>query len=186
MKSRFPAISTRSLFIYLIHFYFVLFSSFFFISTSAFRNKSNIFFTATSSWHFHLHQRHGDMYFLEGDLCVRDLFVCLWRVYVCVHACKHALFSYKGTRITSTINTTMRTSNTIIITIISLSKWRFSWCNVYRPRKWTRRHGFKSWTRLIAFQIALISLGKVWIQLFSLQLWVNSRTDCVLQPCWGN
>ena len=30
---------------------------------------------------------------------------------------------------------------------------------------------------LIAFHIALIPLGKVWIQLFSLQLWVNSRTD---------
>ena len=27
------------------------------------------------------------------------------------------------------------------------------------------------------FTIALIPLGKVWIQLFSLQLWVNSRTD---------
>ena len=43
-------------------------------------------------------------------------------------------------------------------------------------------HGDKSWTRLIAFHIALIPLGKVWIQLFSLQLWVNSRADCVLQP----
>ena len=32
----------------------------------------------------------------------------------------------------------------------------------------------------------LIPLGKVWIQLFSLQLWVNSRTDRVLQPWWGN
>ena len=30
-------------------------------------------------------------------------------------------------------------------------------------------HKFKSWTRLIAFHIALIPLGKVWIQLFSLQ-----------------
>ena len=49
--------------------------------------------------------------------------------------------------------------------------------NGYRRRKWTRRHEFKSWTRLIAFHIALIPLGKVWIQLFSLQLWVNSRTD---------
>ena len=49
--------------------------------------------------------------------------------------------------------------------------------NGYRRRKWTRRHEFKSWTRLIAFHIALILLGKVWIQLFSLQLWVNSRTD---------
>ena len=30
---------------------------------------------------------------------------------------------------------------------------------------------------LIVFHIALIPLGKVWIQLFSLQLWVNSRAD---------
>ena len=51
------------------------------------------------------------------------------------------------------------------------------WCNGYRRRNWTRRHEFKSWTRLIAFHIALIPLGKVWIQLFSLQLWVNSRAD---------
>ena len=63
---------------------------------------------------------------------------------------------------------------------------RCSWCNGYRRRKWTRQHEFKSWTRLIAFHIALIPLGKVWIQLFSLQLWVNSRTDWVLQPWWGN
>ena len=48
------------------------------------------------------------------------------------------------------------------------------WCNGYRRRKWTRRHEFKFWTRLIAFHIALIPLGKVWIQLFSLQLWINS------------
>ena len=30
---------------------------------------------------------------------------------------------------------------------------------------------------LTAFHIALISLGKVWIQLFFLHLWVNSRAD---------
>ena len=30
---------------------------------------------------------------------------------------------------------------------------------------------------MVAFHIALIPLGKVWIQLFSLQLWVNSRAD---------
>ena len=51
------------------------------------------------------------------------------------------------------------------------------WCYGYRHRKWIRRHEFKSWTRLIAFHIALIPLGKVWIQLFSLQLWINSRAD---------
>ena len=60
------------------------------------------------------------------------------------------------------------------------------WCNGYRHRKWTRWHEFKSWTRLIAFHIALMLLGKVCIQLFSLQLWVNSRADKVLQPWWGN
>ena len=58
-----------------------------------------------------------------------------------------------------------------------LWKWRCPWCSRYRRRKWTRRHESKSWTWLIAFHIALIPLGKVWIQLFSLQLWVNSRTD---------
>ena len=54
------------------------------------------------------------------------------------------------------------------------------WCNAYRRRKWTRQHEFKSWTRLIAFHKALIPLGKVWIQSFSLQLRVNSRADKVL------
>ena len=69
---------------------------------------------------------------------------------------------------------------------ITKIRWRCPWCNCYRRRKWTRRYEFKFWTRLIAFHIALIPLGKVWIQLFSLQLWVNSRTDSVLQPWLGN
>ena len=63
---------------------------------------------------------------------------------------------------------------------------KYPWCNGYRRKKWTRRNEFKSWTRLIAFNIALTPLRKVWIQLFPLQLWVNSRTDWVLQPWWGN
>ena len=52
---------------------------------------------------------------------------------------------------------------------------RCTWCNGYRRRKWTRWHEFKSWTWLIAFNIALIPLRKVWIQLFSLLQWVNSE-----------
>ena len=40
--------------------------------------------------------------------------------------------------------------------------WRCPLCNGYHRRKWIRRHKFKSWTRLIAFHIALIPLGKVW------------------------
>ena len=71
---------------------------------------------------------------------------------------------------------------------VEYTDWIYAdpWCNGYRRRKWTRRHEFKSWTRLIAFHIALIPLGSVWIQLFSLQLWVNSRADWILQPWWGN
>ena len=63
---------------------------------------------------------------------------------------------------------------------------RCPWCNGYRRRKWTRWYEFESWTRQIAFHIALIPLEKVWIQLFSLQLWVNSRPDWVLQSWWDN
>ena len=51
------------------------------------------------------------------------------------------------------------------------------WCYGYRRRIWTRRHEFKSWTSLIAFHIALIPLGKVGIQIFSLQLWVDMENS---------
>ena len=58
-----------------------------------------------------------------------------------------------------------------------------------RKQKWEGKQLYGRFKRLInnishliAFHIALILLGKVWIQLFSLQLWVNSRTDWVLQP----
>ena len=34
------------------------------------------------------------------------------------------------------------------------------WCNGNRRRKWTRRHEYKSWAKLIAFHIALITFGK--------------------------
>ena len=49
------------------------------------------------------------------------------------------------------------------------------WYNGYRRRKWTRWPVFTSWMMLIAFHIALTLLGKIWIQSFSLQLWVDSR-----------
>ena len=52
----------------------------------------------------------------------------------------------------------------------------FPWYDGYRRWKWRWQHEFKSWIKLIAFHIALIPLGKVRIQLFSLQLW----TDWVL------
>ena len=52
--------------------------------------------------------------------------------------------------------------------------------NRYRWRKWTRLPEFASCTRLFAIHIALIPLGNVWIQLFSLPLLVNSTADCAL------
>ena len=45
-----------------------------------------------------------------------------------------------------------------------------SWCNDYRCSKWILRLEFKTWTRLLAFYIALIPLEKVFIQLFSVHL----------------
>ena len=67
--------------------------------------------------------------------------------------------------------------NKIYSSLVNHNLRRCPWCNGYRCRKWTRRHEFKSRTRLIAFHIVLIPSGKVWIQFFSLQLWVNSTTD---------
>ena len=59
--------------------------------------------------------------------------------------------------------------------------YRYLWRNDYR-----RRHEFKSCTSLYVFQIALIPLGKVEIQLFSFQLLVNSRADRFHQPWLRN
>ena len=71
----------------------------------------------------------------------------------------------------------------MMLMIMIIKKWKCPWCNGCHRKKWIRRYEFKSWTRLIAFHIALIPLG---IQLFSLQLWVNSTVDRVLQTWWGN
>ena len=43
-----------------------------------------------------------------------------------------------------------------------------SWCNVYHPRKWIQLTEFKFCTKLFAYHIALIAIGTVCIQLFSL------------------
>ena len=45
-----------------------------------------------------------------------------------------------------------------------------SGCNDNHHRKWTWQLKFKSWMRLFAFHIAQILLGKIYIQVFSLQL----------------
>ena len=70
---------------------------------------------------------------------------------------------------------------------IWMDRWRCPWCNGYRRRKWTRQHEFKSWTRLIAFHIALIPLGKVWIQLFCVLMlnWIVwNRTVLTFNSVW--
>ena len=88
----------------------------------------------------------------------------------------------KFTYLESSVSSTERDINTWLAKAWTATDrlsiiWKCPWCNGYRHRIWTRRYEFNSWTRLIAFHIALIPLGKVWIQLFSLQLWVNSRAD---------
>ena len=96
---------------------------------------------------------------------------------------KENWFSLNGNRIMSSFSRATILwfhpghSCTFIYVLTATHFRRCPWCSRYRRRKWTRRHEFKSWTRLIKFHIALIPLGKVWIQLFSLQLCVNSRTD---------
>ena len=62
--------------------------------------------------------------------------------------------------------------------------WWWWWFNIY-IYTYIYIHEFKSWTRLIAFHIPLIYLGKLWNQLFSCQLWVNCRVDLILLPWLG-
>ena len=50
--------------------------------------------------------------------------------------------------------------------------------------KWNRILDFKSWTRLLAFHIVLISLGKTGIEVFSFQLWIKKQTG--LSPWYSN
>ena len=97
------------------------------------------------------------------DACVR-VYICGLRLYI---------FSIRSVFFFIWMHLSLFLSIYISIYIF----WRCPWCSRYRRGKWTRRHEFKSWTWLIAFHIALIPLGKVWIQLFSLQLWANSRAD---------
>ena len=89
--------------------------------------------------------------------------------YICLTATESSIYIY--------IYIYIYTHKAVLKILYDGITWRCQWCNGYRRRKWTRRHEFKSSTRLIAFHIALIPLGKVWIQLFSLHLWGNSRTD---------
>ena len=58
-------------------------------------------------------------------------------------------------------------------------------CNSYRRRKWTQWYEIEPLTSLFAFYIALILLRKVWILLFSLQLWGNSRANVNLGVATG-
>ena len=52
-------------------------------------------------------------------------------------------------------------------------------CNGYRHKNLKRWLESKTWTRLIAFHVALKHLGKVWIQLLYMR-WVNIWVDWAL------
>ena len=130
------------------------------------------------------------------DSCTRKFFFTVvsvylptvWTVFFLTEACsgKPMFSSFVNIFLTTTCFSVYLTQSFINFswfTLLTLTKdlitafGRCPWCNGYRRRKSTWRHELKSWPRLIAFHIALIPLGKVWIQLFSLQLWVNSRAD---------
>ena len=50
-------------------------------------------------------------------------------------------------------------------------------CKDYHRRKWRQRHEFKFLDEAVAFRIALTLLGKVWIQLFLLD--INLKTSMI-------
>ena len=50
-----------------------------------------------------------------------------------------------------------------------------------RHWNWNQWTEFKFWMKLIEFHFPLKPLGKVWIYLFSLHLWLSSRADWVLE-----
>ena len=72
-------------------------------------------------------------------------------------------------------------ANFIFIILCIYILWRGSWCNGYRRNRRKLCPEFKSWMRLIVFNIVLMPLRKVCIQLFYLWLGVNSRADSALQ-----
>ena len=63
---------------------------------------------------------------------------------------------------------------------VNVCVWRCWWRN-----KWIQLSEFRPWTRLLTFYIALIPLWSVWIQLFSLKVKMNSRTDFKLVMTTG-
>ena len=72
------------------------------------------------------------------------------------------------------------------------SHWRYSELlalrNSYHCRKWTRRPEFKTWTRLFAFPVVLMPLGKSMNQshLVSAVYILNSMADWALYSWRGN
>ena len=83
--------------------------------------------------------------------------------HTCIPHTPH-IYTHIHTTYTPDIYTHIHTTYTTYIThtyFIPRIHRRCPWCNGYRPGKCTRRHEFKSWTRLVAFHIALIPLGKV-------------------------
>ena len=93
-------------------------------------------------------------------------------VCTCTYVCMHSNIYFQGIWVDLTCENAFDTMHKCVFQAspcVYMFVWRCPWCNGYRHRKWTWWHEFKSWMRLIAFHITLIPLGKVWIQLFSLQ-----------------
>ena len=72
-----------------------------------------------------------------------------------------------------------------LLSIFDSWDYLFRWRGVtLQCKKLTQLPEFKSWPRLFTFHIALITLGKLWIQLSSLQRHVKNKADWALY--YGN
>ena len=94
-------------------------------------------------------------YFLLIDLCLKYLIEADYK-----YICRQYISLKDSSDYVEEVNVTLKRCFRAFL-VHNINFDRCPWCNGYRRTKWTRRHEFKSWTRLNAFHIALIPLGKV-------------------------
>ena len=73
-----------------------------------------------------------------------------------------------------------------ILTSVVKSKGDACILMVYLLLKWFQQPEFRIWTRLFAFPIVLMPMGKIWFKLFFFQPWENSWANWALYPWYGN
>ena len=104
-----------------------------------------------------------------------DMCVC---VCVCMCVCVSAVWG--NTSLYTRFYFSSKSNNNQWWLVSWLRSWKRSSCHSYRRHKGIQQPELKSWAILFEFYITPIPLGKIWIELFSLQMWVNSRVNWVL------